>query len=411
MEGDRDPASPQASDTPVDATPPPPSEPPPYTPAASSVYSPAPVATPTQVPPVYEQQFGAPFAPYAPPPVMAPRRNRGRMLLVIGAIVLVVLAALGGGAVFANAQLSSTYSPQRAVSDYFAAMARGDVGGMMNNATLLAGDSTYSQFFGRDELTAMMNVDQNKQISDVKIDSVSSLSSSTSSVNVSLSWGGTARNLTYQVQKDTSRVHYLFYDSWRVQVPFTTISVSLPNQPGGILVDGQALSSTAGGKFEAIQGFHKVEMAQSNFYDSVVQTVDGVDATGTIAITAGISASARAAAADAVRGAFANTTCDTTYWDCPNHQYHGAFILPAPGGDITTNTGWVLVYEGDPTTGMKLTVTTTTGLVTGIGICAMKLTVDGSRVYHFVGTWTGKLTWANGGFGSDLTSYCDAARA
>src|SRR5262245_27446836 len=82
------------------------------------------------------QPSPAPQAPYFPPPPPARRRRRFWTFLIVGVVAIVVLGALGGGgAALANASLSSTYSPQRAVTDYFAAQARGDVDGMMSNAT------------------------------------------------------------------------------------------------------------------------------------------------------------------------------------------------------------------------------------------------------------------------------------
>src|SRR5690242_18876539 len=114
------------------------------------------------MPPAYAQQFGAPYASYTQPPQAPARRSSGRMLLIIGIIAVVLLALLGGGGVLANASFSSTYSPQRAVSDNFSAMGRGDVNGMMANATFLSDDSASSQFFTRDAVTAMMTADQNK---------------------------------------------------------------------------------------------------------------------------------------------------------------------------------------------------------------------------------------------------------
>src|SRR5438094_334739 len=167
MEGDN-PQRPEGSDTPVGAPTPPPASvpepppvqmappPPPPPPSEPPVYSPPSVAAPIQVPPAYAQQFGAPYAPYAPPPQAPPRRRSGRMLLVIGIIAVVLLAALGGGGVLANASLSSTYSPQKAVSDYLAAMGKGDVNGVMSNATFLSDDSASSQFFTKDAVTVTM---------------------------------------------------------------------------------------------------------------------------------------------------------------------------------------------------------------------------------------------------------------
>ena len=400
--------------------PPPPAPPPPAPPAPFEPppYSPPPAYAPTQVPPAYQQQFGAPYAPYtAPPPQAAPRRGRGRMLLIIGIIVVVVLAALGGGGVLANASLSSTYSPQKAVSDYFAAMGKGDVNGMMNNATFLTGDSTYSQFFDKAGLTAMMSsAGENKEITEVKVGTISTIDDSTRSVKVTLSWGGTPRDVNYKVQKDTSRNHFLFYPSWRVQVPFSTITINLPSQPGAVQIDGMDLPAGSSKKAEVIQGFHKVVMRATDFYSEATITADGVDASPIAQFPTNLSGSAQSAAADAVKGAFNNVTCDANkYFDCPNHQYKVAAgyydVLPAAGGDIRANSGWSLAFEGDPTTGMKLTVSSTSGQVDASGTCAMKMTVDGSHVYHFTGTWSGKLTWANGAFNSDLTISCDDARA
>jgi hypothetical protein len=384
-------------------------------PAASPMYSPAPAAvqTPIQVPPAYAQQFGAPYAPYAPPPQAAPPRKRGQMLLIIGIIAVVLIAALGIGGVVANANLSSTYSPQRAVSDYFAAMRKGDVSGMMSNATFLTGDSTYSQYFGRDGLIAMLNADQNKQISDVKVGTPARIDDSTSSVDVSLSWGGTQQSITYQVKKDPSRVHDLFYDSWRVQVPFTTITITLPNQPGAVQVDGTLLPGGSAEKFQAIQGFHKVTMTATFLYDENTQIANGVADTGSVTFPTALSSMAKAAAVDAIKASFNNIKCDpNSTWDCPNHQYSGAYILQGgPGGDITTNTGWKIVFTGDPTVGMKLTVTTTPGEVDAAGVCAMTLTVDGKRTYRFTGTWTSVMTVSGFSFGSHVLEACDSAVA
>jgi len=409
---------PQASPYPPPPPPPPPPAPPaPYEPPP---YSPPPASAPTQVPPAYQQQFGAPYAPYQPPPQQqqpAARRGRGPMLLIIGIIVVVLLAALGGGGVLANASLSSTYSPQKAVSDYFSAMSKGDVNGMMSNATFLAGDGTYSDFFSKDAVSSMMSAaTENKEITDVKVGTPSKLDDSTNSVAVSLSWGGTPHNLTYKVRKDTARTHYLFYPSWRVEVPFTTITINLPNQPGSVQIDGISLPSGSANKAEVVQGIHKVVMKATDFYSESTQTADGIDSSPIVAFPTGLSGSAESAAADAVKGAFNNVTCDASkYFDCPNHQYKVAAgyydVLPAAGGDIRANSSWVLVFEGDPTASMKLTVSTTSGKVDASGTCALKMTVDGSHVYHFTGTWSGTLTWQGGSFNSDLTISCDDARA
>ena len=167
----------------------------------------------------------------------------------------------------------------------------------------------------------MMAVDQNKRISNVKVGSASRLDDSTNSVRVTLSWGGASEDLTYKVRKDTSRVHYLFYPSWRVQVPFTTITFNLPNQGGRVQVDG--LSVAAGSKkAEAIQGFHSVTMQATDFYSADTQVADGIDNSPIVEFTTGLNPSAKAAAAGSINAAFGNVTCDVKqYFDCPNHRY------------------------------------------------------------------------------------------
>ena len=109
-------------------------------------------------------------------------------------------------------------------------------------------------------------------------------------------------------------------------------------------------------------------------------------------------------------------TCDVKqYFDCPNHRYAVPagyyYMLPAAGGDIRANSWWSLAFVGDPTTSMKLTVSTTSGKIDASGLCGLKLTVDGSKTYNFVGDWTGTLTWSGGGFSSDVTLNCDTSRA
>ena len=421
---------------PQPAYPPPPPAPPAYAapPPQPPAYAPPPSAPPSFGPPT--QQYAAPAQPqpvYAPPPApagygappayapvfQAPparRAGRGRVLLVIGIIAVFLIAALGGGAIFANAQLSTTYSPQRAVTDYFAALGRGDVSGMMSNAQFLPGDPSYSQYFGKDAAKALVAVDQNRQISQVSVASTQPVDDVTSTVKVSLTWGGTPRSLTYTVHKDTSRVHYLFYDSWRVDIPYTTITVTLPNQPGSVQVDDVSLPASSQNKVQAIQGFHKVTMLTSDFYDQSSQVADAVESTAAVTFPGTISAAATSAAATSIKAAFNNVTCDVTkYFDCPNHKYNvpaGYYDnLPAPGGDIRANSNWSLTFTGDATTAMVLVITNEAGKLTASGKCAMTLTVDGSKTYHFTGTWTGTLTWSSGAFSSHVLEDCDAARA
>jgi len=309
------------------------------------------------------------------------------------------------------------YSPQRALSDYLAAMGKGDVGGVMSNATFLSGDGSYSQFFDRRAVSAMLAADENKQITNVKVGSVSKVDESTDSIGVSLSWGESARSLTYKVRKDPARTHDLFYPSWRVQVPFTTIAITLPNQAGGVQVDGIDVAGGPVGKVEAIQGFHKISMAATDFYDANTQTVDGVDSTASVTFPSALSTLATEKAAADINDTFANHCDASKYFDCIGHAYtvkpgYYDTFPPLPGGDqIVAYRSWSFALSGDPTKGMKLTVPTTAGEIDAAGTCAFTMTVDGSRKYNFAGTWTATLTWSNGDFGADVTVDCEAHRA
>ena len=348
---------------------------------------------------------------FAPPPAA---RKGGRRGLVIGAIVAIVLILLlGGGAALANASLSATYSPKAAVSDYFAAQARGDVNAMWSNATFETGGGS-EDFFSKDAVTAMMANDQNHAVSNVSVTSAVELDSSTSKVDVAMTWAGTQITHTYTVSKDTSRVHDFFYYSWRVDIPSQAIALTLPNQAGLVQVDGIGVSSPS--SVQVIQGYHSVQMASTDIYDEATQVANASDGSASVTFPSTVSQGAFKAAADSVSGAFANETCDASkYFDCPNHKYAvpaGFYdTLPAAGGDIRANSSWVIVFTGDPTTNMKLVVTSDAGKVTASGTCAMTLTVDGNKTYKFTGDWTGTLTYSSGGVASDVLENCDAARA
>ena len=417
--------------------PPPPSEPPPYVPpvygapASAATYpapppplpppsTPAPPHTPPDVPPAY----GA----YSPPPMAAPiplpsafqpapapvvaRRSGPRALMVVAVVAVFLVLVLGGGAIVANASLSVEYSPQRAVTDYLTAQSRGDVPAMLLNASFVKGESGPDQLFDQDAVTAMMAVPENRSITSVSVTSTQTVDPSTSDVSVSMSWNGTPRSQTYVVRRDTKRVHDLFYYSWRVDIPAGSITVTLPNQAGALSVDGVGLPAGTT-SVAVIQGFHQVAMAATSLYDADVETADAVDGTASVAFRTELGATALAAARDAVKQTFAGTwQCDPAkYFDCPNHTYSGAAVLSAPGGDISTSSTWIITFEGDPTAGMKLSVSTTSGKVDASGNCAMQLVVDHSKTYHFTGTWQGTLTSETGGFATDLTEACDSARA
>ena len=92
--------------------------------AESLVVLPEPTTTPQELPP--------PDFPGAPDPAFdrtQKRRRPNRWLLIALGILMAILAVDGAG-VAANAALSSLYSPQRAIADYFAAQSSGSVSGM-----------------------------------------------------------------------------------------------------------------------------------------------------------------------------------------------------------------------------------------------------------------------------------------
>jgi hypothetical protein len=358
-----------------------------------------------------------PTAPpvYVPPP--APRPRGSRRWLVIGLVVVLVIAVLGGGSAFANASLSSTYSPQQAVVDYFAAQSRGDVNGMLSNATYLPGDSANAQFFGKDALTKMLALSRNTAISDVKVMATLAIDASTSKVTVSMTWAGNQRTHGYTVRKDTSRVHYVFYDSWRVEIPSVTVSLSLPNQPGAIEVDGIGMPAGATPTaIQAIEGYHTVAMLKTDFYDSAAQIVDGADGNPSVTFQSKVSSSFSDAAATSIKAAF--VSCDPSSDSyCISHTYqvasgHYEAFTGFPGySEIDAYSTWLFALTSDPTVGMSLVVTPDSGKLTGSGKCAVTMTVDGSSQYKFSGSWVATLNYKTGTFTTSLIYNCTVAQA
>lgn len=379
-----------------------------------AVIPPPPPAPPDYVPP---PDLGPqPATAYATPQA-APRQGGSRRWLVIGLVVVLLVAVLGGGAAFANASLSSTYSPQQAVTDYFAAQGRGDVTGMLANAAYLNGDATYAPFFGQDALAKMLSLSQNKAISNVKVASTKAVDSSTSTVTVSMNWAGNERTHTYFVRKNTSRVHYVLYDSWRAEIPFVTIAAILPPQAGAIEVDGIGLPAGAPPTaIQVIEGYHSMTMLSSDFYDAATQIVDGADGNPAPTFSGTIKTSFRDAAATSIKAAF--LTCDPVqYSDCINHTYpvragYYDALTGFPGySEIDVYSAWSIAFSSDPTAGMALVVITEPGKLTAGGKCAVTLTVDGSTHYNFSGSWAATLDYKNGTFTTAVDYNCISAQA
>ena len=362
-------------------------------------------------------------APPSAPPAAEPtatspsprRRGRARLLILV-LVAALVLGGAGTGGYFANASLSSTYSPERAVIDYFAAQKKGDVTSMMAGATFLRGDGSFEDLFGESALRAMMAVPQNLDVKDVKVKSIHVNDDSSSFVAVTMTWNGAQRAADYKVRKDPARVHYALYHSWRVEIPYVTIRVALPLQGGAISLDGLTLPSGATSAIEAIQGFHNVMMEKTFLYDASSQVVDGTSTSPSAKFDGKLSASAVSAAVTAVKAGFAN--CDAAkYTNCFDHIYpapvkaYTTYYLVYPGYPEIDFNNYYLSLASDPTPTMSLVVETQPGIVAVSGPCAAQLTVDGSRRYNFNGTFTGTLTWANNAFTANMGWNCATAKA
>ena len=380
-----------------------------------------PDAQPGYVPPpppgyaAYSSQAVPPAAWGTTPP---PRPGRGRWIAITLIAIFVLFAVMGGGAFFASASLSSTYSPQQAVLNYLGAQQRGDVDAMLADANFTRGDGSFVQFFNRTGLTAMMTLSENKQVSNFKIESTQQVDSATAIVTASMSWAGAEQRIDYKVRKDLADTHYLFYNSWKVDVPYTTIRFSLPDQPGSVQLDGLLLPSTAATEVQAIAGYHNVSMQKSAFYDEVSQTVNGVDDQASVTFDGKLSSSAIAGATAAIKSA--SVVCNANkYYDCPNHTYHAPvkfntiYYLTMPGYPEIDYKTYVFKYAGDLTRGMKLTVERDGGLLYATGTCVVTMTVSGygTHTYKFKGTWSANVTWNGSAFTAAVYPNCEDKKA
>jgi hypothetical protein len=358
-----------------------------------------------------------PPAPMAYQPPAKPRRT-GRTLLVIGLIVVLVLAALGAGAVFVNASLAATYSPEKTVTDYLAAQKRGDSAFMAANANYLRGDGSYSQYFDKSEVAAMVAYPENIDISDVKVGTAVPIDSASSNVDVSMTWHGHQVHRAFTVHKDPTRVHYSFYNSWRIDIPYASIHLTLPNQAGTVSVDGLPIPAAAVGDLQVIEGFHKVTMNATDLYDGASADADGITGFATVAFASTISPTALAAAKDTIRKAFkacdkatsADKACLGRTYYAPN-EANTLYFFTLPGYGDVFYTRYVITLTSDPTVNMKVTVEADGGKVSTSGACGFTWTIDGTRKYKFKGTWRATLTMSGGDFGYDFFYSCMKSKA
>lgn len=349
-----------------------------------------------------------------PTPATAPRRRRWWLIALVAAgIVLVVLVVAG---IVVNASLSQTYSAQRAVEDYFAAQAHRNADGMLANATFLRPEGSYADFFGRSALTAMMQVPQNSDIEALKVTRVERLDGETELVTVSVTWNGTSRTETYKVRRDPTRIHWLVYPSWRVQIPSTTLYLTLPKQAGPVTVDGVAPPPAANTKvIQTIMGFHQVRMEATSILDVASLQVDATDSSANVELPGKINDLALAAAKTAVTNAFNH--CDAAKNDdCIGHTYTAPdsnyiYFFKLPGYGDVDYTKYVDTLANDPTADMKLTVESDIGKVSVTGSCAVTMTVNGTRRYSLKGTYSGTLIGGAAGFSADIIEDCEASRA
>jgi hypothetical protein len=346
------------------------------------------------------------------PPSAAKAGGRRRRWPLIAGLAGVLVLALAGGAVAANSALSQTYSPQRAVADYLAAQQRDDARAMWAGAAYARGDGSYALLFDQTALRTMMQIPENSKLGDVRIISTRQLDSGRREVAVNLVWNGVPRALTLTVNKDPNASHWLFYPSWKVEIPYSTISITLPNQPGPIRIDGIGLPAGASQtSIQVIQGFHEVTMVESALLDQASQKVDAVGSTP-ISLPGTISKAATVAAADAVRYGFSHciTTdgCFDHTYTAPNNNF--IYYMPLPGYGDVNYTKYVITLTGDPTATMKLTVLADTGKVSVSGPCTSTFTIDGRRQYSLKGDFSGTLTLNGTTFDSDLGWDCATAK-
>jgi len=338
-----------------------------------------------------------------------PRARRRKRPYLIGAAIVLVL--LSGAAVGANLVLAGTYSPQRALSDYLRAQSRGDVNGMWQNGVFQGGEGAYHVFFTRDALAAMMSDPRNTGISRVKVTSARQLDANTDMVTASLDWYGSQRSIDFRVVKDTSRMHWLLYPSWRVVAPTAMINFTYPNQGGAITIDAVPLPDSSGSAIAVISGEHTATMAATDIVAGETHKVDVSlpSSTASVEFHDVLTPTASKAAADSVKQAFAS--CDAAKYErCINHPYSAPndgnlYFFVAPDGSHVFYTHYTVSLVGDPTANMTTTFEAQDGQLSVTGACTTRIATGARNVDH-TGQFDGKLTWNGSSFDSDLNWGC-----
>src|SRR5713226_6679089 len=345
-------------------------------------------------------------------PAESPKRPARDRRPVVGAALVAILVLAAGG-VGGNALLSSIYSPERAVTDYFAAQSRGDAGRMVANAIFQPGLNP--ELFTRSAIQSMMNVRQNSDLRNIKVASSQPIDLSTQSVAVSMTWADKPHSETYTVRRDNSQARLFFYHAWRIVIPSVTIHISLPNQPGLVEVDGITPSASDVSFVQVVEGYHKMTMTATFAYDTTSQVVDTADGSRTANFAPSVSSTVAAEAGTAIRFAFTN--CDASqYTGCFGHTYSAPndgqrWFWSLPGYGQVFWTTYRITLLGDPTSGMTLDVPTDAGTLHASGTCTVTYTIDGNKDYYLAGTWTAMLTWANSSFIALVVADCVEMKA
>ncbi len=347
--------------------------------------------------------------PVPPNGATPPRARRRKRRYVIGVAIALLLP--GGAAIGVNQVLAGTYSPQRALSGYLRAQSRGDVNGMWQNGVFHGDEGAYHAFFSRDALAAMMSDPRNTLISRVNVTSARPIDGNTEMVTASLDWYGSHRSIDFRVVKDTSRMHWLLYPSWRVVAPTGTINFTYPNQGGVISIDGVPLPDSSGSAIAVISGEHQATMAATDVVAGETHTVDVSLPSSAAAVEfhSVLTPAAAKAAADAVKQAFAS--CDAGKYDrCINHTYNAPndgnlYFFVAPNGSHVFYTHYTVSLVGDPTANMTTTFETQDGHLGVTGACTTRIATGARNVDH-AGEFDGKLTWNGSSFDSDLNWSC-----
>jgi hypothetical protein len=335
-------------------------------------------------------------------------RVRRRVIALVA--VLVLTAA---GLLVLNAVLTSTYSPESAVRDYFAAQKRADAAAMWANARFVHPDGAYGAFFDKTALADMMKVKANANVRDLRIGRFETVDSSSKAVTISMTWDGQKISQPFRVRQDSGDVHWLLYPSWKIDIPSRVVRLGLPYQAAPISLDGISAPQSSQNVFDTIMGFHKVMMDASSLLKGQQVLVDARQEPASATIPGTLQ---DARLADIRKGIHDSLeACDPArYQDCVNHTYSApnrnyVWIFTVPGAGDVSWTTYRYTDRGDPGADVSVTIDAADGLVDVQGTCAETLTIDGTRTFALKGDYGGTMRWDGNAFTADTLGF-DCAR-